>query len=454
MILKYTMDYKNINNILQKSRRCSHENYAAKSPYTCDSTINSITLAITNNIPINLQLLTKYFGDLFTYYNSTNSCVVKNMENFKILINNIFATYPQIFSDFYDDNKQIFVNMLRYPIYDTCYEHLNTKMDIINLVDKPFLDVFVKRLTSNYTDNNDILANFIIRNVNMTKDIITKLSACKSELLANCMAGIIDKSNESFTDELLLNACSALPFTKQIVQSLVLRNVVITNEHIEHVIKHCSADSIEFIFNLANVQATKQHFKNLVTSDIYKNESVYSRQTIIYNKVICTLDQNYDLYKKEYTSCYTIEKCLVLLNHGFVPEQDDIKLSIEKHVEIPMIEKFGVVFDETFLKLLQKNKFYPNYEFKCIAPELYELQRLCITRNLPKIRKHMKKYDKLVPDSVCMENASKVKSNGETIDLLINAGGIVTKECINSYSEIVNDHQLYSLLEGYFKNVK
>ncbi len=448
------MNYDQVNVILKQRReRCAHEAYNLNQPFICDKLIDLINGAITYGFKIEIPLLVKYCESLFNGYGGSYTCAVKNNEKIKMLINNIFSAYPEIFHIFCEANRQIIQSILKYPIFDTCYEKLNNKVDNLNINDKRYLDTFIRRLTSNYTENNDILASFIIKNITLTPEILTRLSVCKSELMASYISGIIDKSNDTFPDELIINACSSLPYTKQIIQSLVLRNVPIAEAFIIKVIETCSDDSIEFILNITNKPATKQYFKKLVVNKL-NIPDVADRYATIYNKIVCRLNDRYDLYKINYTSNYTKDKCLILINHGFIPDQDDIKLSIEHHVEIPMIEKFGVVFDETFLKLLQKNQFYPDYNFKCISPELYQLQKLTITRNLPKIRKFLKTNNKLVPDEVCMVNASNVKSNSDTIQLLIDAGGIITKECLDRYSTMLNDHQMSTLLTGFLKNIK
>ncbi len=448
------MNFDQVNVILKQRReRCSHESYNQKPPFVCDKILDLIIGALTYGFKVDLILLDKYYESLFQGYCGTNYCVVRNNEKVKILLDKTFEVYPEIFNMFCDGNKQTIINMLKYPIFDTCYEKLNTKIGNLVLNDKRCLDSFLRRLTSNYTENNDTLASFIIKNINMTPTILTKLSICKSELMANYISGIIDKSNDAATDELILNACSSLPYTKQIIQSLVLKNVVIAEEFIIKVIGTCSDDSIEFILNVTNKQATKIYFKHLITSKSHIPDSI-DRYATNYGKVICRLNDRYDLYSLKFEINYTKDKCMVLINHGFVPDQDDIKLSIENHVEIPEIEKFGVVFDEPFLKLLQKNQFYPEYNFKCIAPELYQLQRLTVTKNLPKIRKFLKTYKTLVPDEYCMLNASSIKNNGVTIQLLMDAGGIITQGCLDAYSKMLNDNQLSILLTGFLKNVK
>jgi hypothetical protein len=226
---------------------------------------------------------------------------------------------------------------------------------------------------------------------------------------------------------------------------------MVTDDHISQIILYCSDDSIDFIFELTGMKATKKHF-NILLGAIKGQEILIDKyQTILVKKDIEMLNLLYTIYKDGNTQNYTPEKTEVLIKHGFVPDIIDINLSVLKGKEIYNIERFGIVLDEKFLKLCQENNFYPQYNFKCIDPNLYKLQELCLKKNLPQIKQFLKK-NKVVPDSVCLENASTVPNNKETIQLLVDAGGIITKSCVLEYAKITPDNQLRFLLSQYFKN--
>lgn len=192
----------------------------------------------------------------------------------------------------------------------------------------------------------------------------------------------------------------------------------------------------------------------MIASSTEDYQEIDKRYAIITKKKdVHMLNKTYNIYKKEFKSNYTTEKMMILFDRGFVPDCDDIKFSVKNKKEIPMIETFGVTLDNEFLKLCQENTFYPKYGFKCISPEMLELQSLCASKNLPKIRAFLKKNN-IVPDSICMESASKLKSNHATVILLINSGGVVNEKCLKSYLEHVRDPQLDALVEAYIKNTK
>jgi len=436
---------------------CNHGNYGATPPYQCDIICDSIIEAFNNKCKLDLDKLLEYLGKLFSGYNYRGStCVNANKEKIKELINNIFEIMPTIFFEMHKERTNIFLQILRFPYYDTCYEHLNKNVISLELNGKiifnAFLNALESRMSSNYLINNDILANFIIKNVDMNFNVIERLITCKSEVLAQYIANIIDKSNDDFTkNDLLLKASSALPYSKPIIQSLVFKGCKITNNHVKRVISDCSADSIDFILELSGIKATKIHYKYLLEARKDQETEIDKRDTTIQKKVHLMLNKSYTIYKSGFTKSYSPEKMEVLIKHGFIPDKDDINLSITSNKEIYNIERFGIVLDETFLKLCQEYKFYPNYNFKCIDQNLYQLQNLCSNKNLPKIKQFMKK-NKVIPDSVCMENAAKVPNNKETLEILVNAGGIINKSCLLAYTNILYDNQLNFLMQEYFKS--
>jgi hypothetical protein len=82
---------------------------------------------------------------------------------------------------------------------------------------------------------------------------------------------------------------------------------------------------------------------------------------------------------------------------------------------------------------------------------MYQLQQLCCSKGLPKIRAFIKKY-KLFPDSICVMNASKIKNNDKIIALLISLGAPVTIDCVKAYTQTLDLAQLTLLIDNFIKN--
>ena len=452
------MDYKNINVILQRWNGCDTHHSR------CTNIFNAINEALENNININLKYLHSYIykllNDINRHYYRTNhdACMIQNYEVIKKVMGNIL-NIPTFFSygvNDYPDTKSIMRELLLFPTYDSCYDNVILPEPLkFNDNDQVFL-ACIERLNSNYYENNHI-ANFVIKNTNMTPNVIAQLCSCKNEMLSKFVAGILDKATDISDKDLLGIACTSLPFTKLIIQSLVSRNIKIKNEHINSVLSDGSAESIDFIIDLAKSQGefvlTKEHYKILLTSQTLVNDEIDRRQTCVINKIVHKLNSNYELHLKKCDNNYTTDKMMILIKHGFVPDREDIILSIEHKKEMPMIEKFNVQLDNDFLKLCQDNNFYPKYDFKCISPGLFELQSLCLNKNLPKIRAFLKKNNTIVPDNICMENACNIIRNEKTIDLLINAGGVINKKCLTNYLHIVRDPQMSLLVNNFMNNI-
>lgn len=456
------MDYRKINEILKgKILGCGTSNHSR-----CSSYINLINEAFNNNIKVDVKYLCDYIEKLTDtatkqYYRiSSDTCMVQNSEKIKELLRNSFIHIPPFFDAI---KPSVMAELLSYPIYDSCYNEVNNLAEFLKFEEShPVFLKCVRRLSSSYhCDSNNYVANFLIKNTKITANTITELCSCRNEMLANFIAGVLDKTNETFDKDLLHIACSSLPFTKSIIQSLVFKNNKIQNNHINIVLEQGSADSIEFILDLAKSQGeviiTKEHYKTLINSRIPKNTDIDARHTLMSKGIVQKLNTNYELYLHMWDDNYTIEKMMILINYGFVPDKEDILLSVSYKKEIPMIDKFmdkiGEKLDNDFLKLCQGNNFYPKYNFNCISSELLELQALCSKKNLANLRSFLKKHNTLVPDNVCMENACGIIRNDKAIALLINAGGIINQKCLSIYLGILNDPQMTLLFNNFINNI-
>lgn len=96
--------------------------------------------------------------------------------------------------------------------------------------------------------------------------------------------------------------------------------------------KDGSVDSIGFIFNLVkmsdNLKITKQHYKTLLTSLTPVQKVIDGRNVIFKDKVLHKLNDSFEIYCFSHVDNYTPEKMMILINNGFVPDYDDILLSI------------------------------------------------------------------------------------------------------------------------------
>lgn len=458
---KSKLVYTNINEILKEQFSiCAHyEKSGGRYKNYCDTAGDLIMEAFNNNFEINVDSMTKYLLELFKVlgnrwgdYDYGYDCLHHNSDKIKKVLNIIFERMPHIF----DKLIKIIPRMLLYPAYDSCYIHLNTNPDY--KVPQTHIKPFLTRLSSNYSENdkNDDLVKFIIKNIALTKNNIMDMCSCKNHHLTNYVASIIDKSEEEFDSDIMHMAILNLPYTKQIIHSLLLKGIKITDSDVNDALIYGSCESLEFVFNLVKetgpLVITKEHFKTLITCKIFMDAEKATRQVEIHKDVLCKLNNNYEEFIKKEQCIYTIPKMTLLIDNGFVLDKDDVLLSVKHKREIPQLEKFGVVFDENFLKLCQEHQFYPKYNFKCVSTELYELQTLCLAKNVPKTRALLKKYPSLIPNGVCMVNACRIKNNEKMIELLVGAGGIVDKECLIAYNNLAQDKFMNALINNFIAN--
>lgn len=461
------MSCKNVNTLLQQSlQTCTHNAGAHTALIQCDKCIFAINDALEKGLQINIGYLCKYLADLFNVptdgrgygrmHIPQKMCVLKNVPVVKSLLETMFSKRPTLIDNFNSENALIMKYMLMHPLYDSCYEHLTKDGTFSFKPHDPFFDMLVQRLSTKYESDNNYLADFVVKNVQMTQSNITALCGCTHPYLVNYIAGIIDKTTEILDQSAMDAACCALPYTKPIIESLHSKKINISDKNITDVLKDGSVDSIGFIFNLVkmsdNLKITKQHYKTLLTSLTPVQKVIDGRNVIFKDKVLHKLNDSFEIYCFSHVDNYTPEKMMILINNGFVPDYDDILLSIRHQKEIPMIESFDIKLDNEFLKLCQNNSFYPKYNFKCISPELFELQSLCLIKNVQKVRTFLKKHNTLVPDSVCMENACVLSRNEKTIDLLINAGGVVSVKCLTLHTKKFGDLQTKSLFNNFLLN--
>jgi hypothetical protein len=459
VIRKLKMANNNVNDVLlYKTPECSH-NKDAKC--LLDKSLDIIIEALRTNESMNVDYLGKYLFNLvnvkthYYYSHRDRLCLIHNSNKIKEMFNLVFEMMPTIFDKMYKTDPNLLSRIILYPEYDSCYKYLNVNKDLNYKVPDEYLQLFINRMSSCYSGNetNDELVQFIIKNVEPTVVNITKLCKCKHNLITNYVASIIDKSSEEFDDGIMTIACLNLPFSKSIIHSLLARGIKIQDNHVKTVLKYSPVESIEFIFNLVeNLVITKGHYNELLTAEVQKNGKLDERNTKITKKVVQKLNDYYEIYITTYTSNYTAEKMQILINFGFVPDKNDILNSVKLKKEIPHIEKFDVKLDADFLKLCQDNNFYPKYNFVDMPKEMYELQELCLSKTLPKIRTFFTKNPTIIPDSLCMKNACCVSSNDKIIQLLIQHGGIIDRECIEKYMKLSADYQTKIIFNNFVLN--
>lgn len=371
-----------------------------------------------------------YYG-----YYAQYKCFRKNQD--------IVAQTMMILFRYYIPSREMFASLITIPAYDKCYKILNENPDFTGLSEDWLKIVVEKRLQYSLdgTDETELI-NFIFKNIEFTAEEILLLSECCNTLLAGKLAGIISKFAGNFTNEYMFKACLALPYSKTAVQALIMRGIKITTEHLTIVCSKCNIYAIDFILQTTRLPVTKDNYKALVTSQTYNKTNID--------------DQNYYYQKnKQHLSSwikgYSMEKMELLIKYGYKPDYDDVLYAINNSVELPGIERFNINLDKKLLEACWNNDFYPTYPWKCIEPEMIELQKACTSRR-GKLIKSLIQSNKLVPDRKCMENAACFISNQPIYNDLVTVGGKPTYKCIKNCAKLLkNTHYLLMLIDDFEK---
>ncbi|ARF11612.1 hypothetical protein Klosneuvirus_2_48 [Klosneuvirus KNV1] len=362
-------------------------------------------------------------------------CIKKNQD--------IVSQTMMILFRSYIPTTEMFAELINLSAYDKCYKILNENPDFTVLSNEWLNLIVEKRLQYSLDDSDETeLVNFIFKNIQFTSEEVLLLSGCSNTLLAGKLAGIISKFAGNFTEEYMAKACSALPYTKTVVQALIMRGVKITSDHLTIVCSKCNMYAIDFILQTTRLPVTKDNFKALITSQIYNKIPVDDSNTYYYRK---------QLNQSPWVKGYNMEKMELLIKYGYKLDYDDVLYAIDQSIELPGIERFNIDLDKKLLEACWNNDFYPAYPWKCIEPEMIELQKACTTRR-GKLIKSLIQSNKLVPDRKCMENASNFISNQPIYNDLVTAGGKPTYKCIKNCARLLkNTHYLLMLVNDFEK---
>lgn len=373
-------------------------------------------------------------GHYYYGYYGQYKCFKKNQD--------IVSQTMMILFRYYIPSDDIFASLITVPFYDKCYKTLTDNHDFTGLGAEWLKLIVEKRLQYSQDDTDESeLVTFIFKNIQFTAEEILLLCGCSNTLLAGKLAGIISKFAGNFTGEYMTRACAALPYTKAVVQSLIMRSVKITNEHLTIVCSKCNIYAIDFVLQTTRLPITKDNFKGLITSQQY-------------NKIQVDDSNNYyrkTAYESSWISGYSMEKMELLIKYGYKLDYDDVLFAINNSIELPGVERFNIILDKKLLEACWNNDFYPSYPWKCIEPEMIELQKACTTRRA-KLIKSIIQSNKLIPDRKCMENASCFISNQPIYNELVTAGGKPTYKCIKNCAKLLkNTHYLLMLVDDFEK---
>lgn len=302
-------------------------------------------------------------GYYYNDYYSKCRCIHKNQD--------IVAQTIMVLFRHYIPTVDILEKLVVSQSYDKCYNVLNENPNFTGLDIEQLKIIIEKRLKYSLDEYDETeLINFVFKHIQFTAEEVLLLCECRNTLLSGKLAGIITKFAGNFTSEYMSNACIALPYSKPIVQALIMRSVKITGEHLKIVCSKCSINAIDYILQTTRLPVTKDHFKALIIAQTYNK----------INNDYSTYYRRGSMPQSNWTNGYSQEKMELLIKYGYKPDYDDVMFAIEQRVELPGIDRFNINLDMKLLEACWDKDFYPTYPWKCIDPEMIELQKACTTR--------------------------------------------------------------------------
>ncbi|ARF09696.1 hypothetical protein Indivirus_2_75 [Indivirus ILV1] len=413
--------------------RCKHiDKWSHVQNYSCIAISTHIMSALNKNIALPINEIHKFYDYIVrscNYYNS-DTCLKIDMSQKIPLLKKLFSLYPP--------SAPLLIKFLLYEKCDECIDSIPS--DILDT--DPYIYAIIEARLK-YTalspsfENDMVLVNILLNKIQINTDRLKELVRCRSYNLATRIAAIIDKTNIPLTNEILNEACKALPYSKAIISSLVSRGVSLNSDNLLSACHSADAKSLNYIINTGKITITSSHLKEIIQSaryhlefDRYKIKNIKNAININDNMFLCRVDG------------YSEEKLEVLIKNGYNITYDDVIFSIKYKKEIPGIDRFNIKLDKKLLELCWDVDFYPKtYKFDCISQNQMYLQELCNTRKTSEIKSLLKNDSSLIIDRKCMENVCSFAKNS-MYDFLIGKGGVPTIKCIKNVGKMIKNNAL------------
>lgn len=449
------------NKISNKCRHVMHY-WQNNGVYNCIDACDYINNQIAEGHKFSDDALSDFFrflqqtrGDNYYYYYERERCIYKEGVRIANTLSLIFNTHDLNSDTVFISLHTLLGSIVKLTNYDECFKVLfDAGYDFTEVLDKLLEARFIhsKDKTEDANLANTVMS--IIDRVPMSPEVVFKIIKCRHTGICNKIAGIIDKYCGDLTSQHLVEACKIMPYSRQVVSSLLDRKIELTRGDLNLVSKYCDAESLDYFLSLTRMPVYQDHYHAVVHSKSYVgDESEHPGYYYYRRRIQSAVDKDgYENIAKQEIVGPKIE---VLIKYGYKPTYDDVVYGIKCKVEIPGIERFDIKLDRTLLELCWDYDFYPTgYKFDCIDPMMIELQKACSTRAKVNINKIIKKGS-LTPDRKCMENACNFANNAQIVDVLVDKGGPVTYKCLkNCAGQLKNNMMLMKIMDLYEKNQK
>lgn len=434
--------------------KCRHVVWAwhGIAEFTCTRACNYIKERIEEGYKFSDEILSFFFKELYTgkqeTYYEREKCIYKDPQNISNTLSLIFSTHD-LSSHMIQEHLDILIKFMLKETnsYDHCIKILaNIGYDFSEKLELIIESRFKGSKDSSQDEKLATTVMEMLDQIEITPEALLQLCNCRHTALCNKTASIVDKYAGALGEAHLEQACYVLPYSNQLVMSILSRKIKMTDTCLNIVCQYAPAESLDLILSITRSPITKTQFQKVIDS---KDWSGNSQSNYYYYR---RNNSNYISYNNDNSQEKVGPKMEALIKHGYKPDYDDVVYAVSRKIEIPGVERFGITLDKELLEKCWDHDFYPQgYKFDCIDPKMIELQKLCSSRAKVQIGKLLKQH-KLTPDRKCMENSCNFANNQVVLDLLIKSGGKLSYKCIrNCANQLKSNQMLIHIIDEYEK---
>jgi len=304
----------------------------------------------------------------------------------------------------YMPNEDCLALMIRSSVYDECFKN-------VVITDKIIKNFAKFRLKYEGDDLRKIIDIIIDRmEINITN--IAILCRCNNAYLFSKLAIIIDEFDYVFKINLLYRAYQYYPESRDFVIALEGKGLQFDDYCLEIVCKYCPFDALADVLCKYRITPTSKHFN-----------SIFKLEKPTYHSI------NNDKVKK---------KINVLLEHGYQLSRSDVITTIKYGINLPCLDRLGIMFDKEMLDICAQNSFFPDLAY-VVEPKIELLKALCKSYVHSSIIEDVVEKYNLVPDEDCMVYVCS-KYNMPMVKFLISKGGWITPRCMEYILKGVNQN--------------
>lgn len=291
------------------------------------------------------------------------------------------------------------------------------------------LNILSSRLCLSFDSNkDDKVIQYIIENINFNKNtqsVITTLLGYTNSQIGELIASHIMKNPIVFNSEMFKLCCANQPYMWPVLDYLL------SNEQTLSMNNFMLIDDVKIMSNVRhhlNQQIVEHDFEKFLENTTLPSAWI---KTLCKNLIKDPCARHFNNTKYEYTCAYTPEKFELFVDMGLNITISSIKSCIRKKISLPNIERFNIEINlDDILKYCEYCKYYPDYKFMNMSPEMIQLRNLSYSRQVAPVNAFLNKNPKIIPDKVCIENAMYIDS-GTVFQTLLQHGGLMDIKLLN-----------------------